>query len=111
MTILSETVRSTVDIESRINHFLSAFDPPPSSRASSQPPTPRGGASNGGAATDRHDSSQDSSSQGAVGGVAYSPRQPRTGNLTSFSASYNNITYGPDHAVVTKWLSYKLPVG
>jgi len=57
MSILSESVRTTVDLESRISQCIARFDPP-TPRSSGQPPQPPGG--------------------GASASVVHSPREPRS---------------------------------
>ena len=41
MSVLSDSVRTTVDLETRISQFLASFDPHPPSREPSLPQTPR----------------------------------------------------------------------
>ena len=60
MSILSESVRTTVDLESRISQCIARFDPP-TPRSGGQPPQPSGGGMGG-----------------ASAGVVQSPREPRS---------------------------------
>jgi len=61
MSILSESVRTTVELESRISQCIAGFDPP-IPRSGGQPPPPAGGGVDG-----------------ASGGVVRSPRESKTG--------------------------------
>jgi len=60
MSILSESVRTTVDLESRISQCIAGFDPP-TPRSGAQPPQPSGG-----------------SAGGASASVVHSPRESKT---------------------------------
>jgi len=60
MSILSESVRTTVDLESRISQCIARLDPT-ALRSGAQPPQPSGGAT-----------------AGAAAGVVHSPREPKS---------------------------------
>jgi RNA 3'-terminal phosphate cyclase len=77
MGVLSECVRTTVDMESRINQFLEAFESQPPLRS----PATAHGANVSGQPGERRDSSVQGVLEQDAAGVhaAYSPRQQQPG--------------------------------